>query len=398
MATRPIVRVGLLYPLSGLDAARGQMACNAALLAIDEVNARAGRDGPMIAAVSEDTRSDPRRYRAALRRMVWESKVACIFGLIPPDERDDTRSFVERYDGLFWDPAAYEGGECSKNLIHGGATPHQSLKHLVPWLAEQVGGRFLLVGGRDALSSELLRVCRSTLDGVGGEAVGRDVVVAPGHTDFSSVVRAAWIGRIDAVFSTLQGAQAAALLGQMKAGGIDPRQVPVASPTLSEIEVAAAGPAAAGAIAAQPYFASWLSPENWRFMDRMRRRHGAKVAPSALAEATWFQFHLLADALSRLAEGDVHPINIRECAKDCEVAAPQGPVRLEGDTLHTVLWPKIGVVEPSGRVQVLARAREGIKPLPFWAHPGRVCTDGGVRKGTVSRGERPANVLVRRSE
>lgn len=378
--SRQAVRIGLLLPLTGPDAGRGRMVRNAAILAVDEINRRAGRDGHFIVALVEDSRSDAKAFGQGLRRLVGPERVASVFGLCPDESRDDLLRTLERMVGLFWDPAPYGGGECSKHVIHGGATPHQSLKHLVPWTVGQVGGRLMLVGGEGAYPRELMRVCRDVLSRVGAEAVGRDLVVPAQEADFTKVIERMRSGAVDAVFCALDGDRAVALLRQVKAAGIDPRATPIVSPTLSEMEVAAAGHGVAtGHIAVQPWFATWMSPESWRFMDRMRRRHGGGAQPSALAESAWIQVHLFAAALGNLAGGDIHPVNLREAAKDRELAAPQGRVRIERDSLHTVLWPKIAVVEPSGRFKVLARAGKEVRPLPFWAHPNRACTDTGLR-------------------
>ncbi|HSV28046.1 MAG TPA: transporter substrate-binding protein, partial [Candidatus Omnitrophota bacterium] len=302
-----------------------------------------------------------------------------VFTLPADGCRDDARRFVERYDGLLWDAAANEGGSCSKHVLHGGPTPHQSLKHLVPWMAGRAGERFVVAGGTDVLGRELARVARSTLARIGIKPVG----VA---TDVDGAVRLA--AQADVVLSTRSGAAAVELMRAHRAAGI---KAIIASPTLGEIEVAAAGRDAIGHVAAQPYFASWISPANWRFLDRMRRRHGARVTPSASAEAIWTQIALFGTALSHLSDTDVHPLNIREAVKGVRVEAPQGLVELEAESLHARLWPKIAVVEPSGRLGIVARARQAVRPLPYWAHANRACTDDGA---VTARN----NVLARDSE
>lgn len=377
-AASRVVRVGLVLPLSGPDAARGRMARNGALLAIDEVNRRSGNRLSIISLV-DDSRSDAKSFLSALNRMVNHEKALSVFGLCPEGAREPMLGIVEKAKGLFWDCGPNPGGECSKHVVNCGPTPHQSLKHLVPWVVANVGPRLLPVGGTDALGRELLRVAMDNTAAIGGKPL--DPMVIKDRDGIGKAIARVRNGGVDAVLSTLSGEAAGDLLRAWRAHGIDPRHIPIVSPTLSEIEVAAAGPGNAfGAIAAQPYFSSWASPENWRFMDRMRRHHGAKAAPSALAEAMWFQIHLLAEALGNLADGDLLPLNLREAAKDREVAAPQGRIRVEGGSLHTVLWPKIAVAEPSGRFRILARASQGLRPLPFWAHPGKACTGSGPAK------------------
>lgn len=364
---RGIVRIGLLLPLSGPEALRGRLAHGAALLAVAEINRTLAPTGRVIEARVEDTRSEPRKFAAALQRMMWEDRPASVFALPPGGVRAEAGLFLDRYDGLMWDGAANPGGSCGKNVIHGGPTPHQNLKHIVAWMAERHGPRLLVAAGRDELGRELARVCHRML-----KRLGLTAMASPSDPA-EAVARA---GNADAILSTMGGAAAIELVRRHRAAGL---KAPIASPTLTELEVAALGPAAAGHIAVQPYFPGWVSPANWRFLDRMRRRHGGSVAPGAAAEALWTQIHLFGEALVRLEEGDVHPLNIREAAKDLVFEAPQGKVTVEAETLHTGLWPKLATIGGTGRFTPFAWPRDAVPALPYWGYPGQVCTDGGLR-------------------
>ncbi len=373
----PAIPIGLLLPLSGPDADWGAGLRDTALMAVDEVN-RSGRRHRLAVRVL-DGAGDRRAFCRALDQLTGEARTASIFGLCPADLRSDMLRLVEERQSLFWDPAPTPGGECSGYVIHGGPTPQQSLKNLIPWLAEQVGNRFLLVGTDLPWPAELVRVAREMAEEIHAELVAPPRLLPPGHSDFSAELEPARRGDADVLLAALTGPSLAAFLRQYHAAGIDPLACPVASPTVTEREVAAAGPTvAAGAIAAAPYFADWQSPANRLFLQRLRRFTPRHCIPNAPAEAIWTQIHLFAAALDRLGSADVTPLTVREAARDCQVSAPEGIVRIDGATLHSLLWPKIAVVEPSGWFRVLERTVAPVPPLPFWAWPGKSCSPAGL--------------------
>ncbi len=375
-AMAPVV-IGLLLPLSGPDAALGQSMREAALLAVDDCNRTTRGLRPAIVPVVEDSGADPRRFLARLTHLLSEKKIVSVFGLCPPAARGPMMALLQQSENLFWDCGPSEGGECSKHVIHGGPTPHQSLAQLLPWLVEQAGARLFLVGTDQPRPAELLRVARMMAGEIGANVVGPAELLPPGHTDFAATVARVQSSHVDVVISTLLDSSAVAFLRQYRAAGIDPLDIPVASPTLSAAIVAANPAAALGAIACAPYFTEWLSPANALFLQRLRQ-HGSTTSPGGETEAAWFLIKLFAAALDNLGGGDIAPLNLREAAKNCTVDAPQGQVRIEADTLYATQWPKIAVVETGGRFKILARSDEALHPLPFWAFGNKSCSDGGI--------------------
>jgi branched-chain amino acid transport system substrate-binding protein len=90
--------------------------------------------------------------------------------------------------------------------------------------------------------------------------------------------------------------------------GLDPKSMPVASLTTSEVEVSQMGAAvAAGHFTAAPYFASIDSAENHRVLNRFRTRFGDETRPNACWEAAYFQVYLFANAM-RSAGTDSVPV------------------------------------------------------------------------------------------
>jgi urea transport system substrate-binding protein len=84
--------------------------------------------------------------------------------------------------------------------------------------------------------------------------------------------------------------------------------------------------------------------------------------------------------VEKLAPSDINPPNIREAVKGVELVAPQGKVRLDPATLHTYLWPKIGVCKSDGQFEILEQSSEWLAPVPYKAYPNQVCTEEGLKE------------------
>jgi urea transport system substrate-binding protein len=138
------------------------------------------------------------------------------------------------------------------------------------------------------------------------------------------------------------------------------------------------GEAAAGHFTSAPYFQVHKSPENEKFVAAYQKRWGADKVTHFVSEACYFQTYLFKQAVEKLATSDITPPNIRDAVKGEETIAPQGRVRIEPENLHTWLWPKIAQAKSDGQFEILVEAKQWLKPLPYAAYPGQVCTDKGL--------------------
>lgn len=365
---RPPARAALLLPLTGERAALGRLLHGTALAAVEAIN-RAGLGGTRAVELRvEDWASDPRRFDALVRQLgAGEGRPAALFGPCPHSLRAEVSAFLDSMDSVLWDPQGHAGGGCGMGILPFGPTPYQSLTQSLPFMAAEVGRRFLLVPGDDPYGRGLADVARWALGRMDAEVVGE-----AGGED-----RMAWLGRlrregVDVVLCTLEGPALAGFLRAYAGARLDPKEIPILSPTMTELDVAAAGPAvAAGHVACQPYFSGWRTLGNDRFLAALRRRMGQNVLPTAQAEALWGLLHLFAAAVAAIGDMGVggmglHPILVREAARGRDVLLPQGRVRLEADTLHPSLWPKLAVATAEDGFKVIARSERPVAPLPNW--------------------------------
>lgn len=361
--TRAPARAALLLPLTGERAPLGRLLHGTALAAVEAIN-RAGLGGARAIDLRvEDWASDPRRFDALVRQLgAGEGRPAALFGPCPDTLRAEVAAFLDAMDGVLWDPQGHAGGTCAASILPFGPTPYQSLTQSLPFMAAEAGRRFLLVAGEAPYGRGLADISRWALGRMDVDLVGE-----AGHHD-----RLAWLGRlrrenVNVVLCTLEGAALAEFLRAYAEARLDPQEIPILSPTMTELDLAAAGPAvAAGHVSCQPYFAGWRTLGNDRFLAALRRRLGPDARPTAQAEALWGLLHLFAAAVAFVGDVGLHPILVREAARGRDVLLPQGRVRLESDTLHPSLWPKLGVATPEGGFKVIARSDRPVAPLPLW--------------------------------
>ena len=372
------IKVGVLFSLTGTTGIIEESLNKATIMAIEEINDQGGINGMKVVPVVEDPASDPATFAEKARKLVLGDKCVSVFGSYTSASRKAVLPVFEKRKNLYWYPTLYEGRECSKNVVYTGAVPNQQQDEFVPWLVEKFGKRWYLIGSNYIYPKEENNYCKKLLAELGAEVVNEEYVPL-GHSEFSSVVNKFRSEKPDVIFSTVVGDSVVALHRQYRAAGLDPEKMPMASLTTSENEVAAmGGDAAAGHFTSAPYFMVWDSPENQTFVDNYRKRWGADKVTHFVSEPCYFQVKMFQQAVSKLAKSDINPANIREAVKGVELTAPQGKVRLDGATLHTYLWPKIGECKSDGQFEIIKQSPEWLEPVPYKAYPNQTCTEAGL--------------------
>jgi urea transport system substrate-binding protein len=372
------IKVGVLFSLTGTTAIIEESLHKATLLAIEEINDAGGINGMRIVPIEEDPASDPATFADRARKLVVSDRCVSVFGSYTSASRKAVLPVFEGRDNLYWYPTLYEGRECSKNVIYTGAVPNQQQDEFIPWLVQNFGSRFYLIGSDYIYPREENNYCKKILAEIGGEVVEEEYVPL-GHSEFSSVINKIRSTGPNVIFSTVVGDSVVALHRQYRSAGLDPEKMPMASLTTSENEVAAmGGDAAAGHFTSAPYFMVHQSPENEKFVEAYQRRWGADRVTHFVSEPSYFQVYLFKQAVEKLDPTDITPQTIREAVKGEELVAPQGLVHIERENLHTFLWPKIAVAKSDGQFEVLVESSEWLAPDPYAAYENQTCTEAGL--------------------
>ncbi len=372
------IKVGVLFSLTGTTAIIETSLNHATLMAIEEINAAGGVNGMKLTPVVEDPASDPATFAQKARKLIIADKCVSVFGSYTSASRKAVLPVFERYHNLYWYPTLYEGRECSLNCIYTGAVPNQQQRDFIPWLVKNFGKRFYLIGSNYVYPKEENNVCKILLKRLGGEVVGEEYVPL-GQSEFSSVIQKFKNTKPNVIFSTVVGDSVVALHRQYKTAGLDPAKMPMASLTTSEEEIAAmGGEFAAGHFTSAPYFMSYNSPENHKFVAAFQKRWGKGQVTNFVSEPAYFQVFLFKQAVEKLHGGKLIPADIRKAAWGQQFQAPEGLVKIDPKNSHTYLWPKIGQAQNNGQFKIIEQSKEWVEPLPYWAYPGEVCTPTGM--------------------
>ncbi len=282
--------------------------------------------------------------------------------------RKEVLPIIEKHDALLWYPSHYEGFETSQNVIYTGSSPNQHLTPLIGFLFKEYGRTAYCIGSNYIWAWESNRVFREGITRLGGQ-IAAERYVPVGEADLDQYIREILELRPDYIFNSLIGSSSYEFLRRLRrasaAAGIDqPREMPVASCTLSEPELHAIGADAAdGQITSSVYFSSLQTTRNVDFVAAYRRAFPNGPVACADAESSYIAIHLLARAVARAGSEDI--AQVRAAVTACHFDAPQGPVKIDPETMHAYLTPHIGVSRTDYEFDVLIGSRGPVQPDPY---------------------------------
>jgi urea transport system substrate-binding protein len=362
----PNYPIGLLFSLNGPYSVVARSMMNGALLALEEINA-----APDLRITLEPVAMDPagnNAQYAAMADQLLARGIKHVVGCYTSSSRKEVIPCFEKHDALLWYPSHYEGFESSANVVYTGAAPNQHIIPLIDYLTAHHGNRAFCIGSNYIWAWENNRILRETVLARRGSVVAERYFPV-GETDFTAVIDAIIAARPSFVFSTLIGTSAYQFFRDFRSKasgcGIDQRRImPVASCSLSEPELDEIGAEAVdGHISASVYFGSLRSPANAAFIEAYTARFPEGPALSADAEASYVAMKLLGMALAA-AGTDAVP-EVIAAAAQLEIEAPQGRVKIDGDTLHTYLTPRIGRSTKAAQFEVIMEANAPVRPDPY---------------------------------
>lgn len=363
----------MLFSVDGPYGVVSRSMLNGALLAIEQVNA--AHDATIrLKPIVVNPAGDLARYSSLCAGLLSQG-VRHVVGCYTSSSRKEVIPLFEKADALLWYPSHYEGFECSENVIYTGAVTNQHVLPLADYLLERCGRSAFCIGSNYIWAWGNNRILRERLAASRGTIVA-ERYFAVGDTDFAQVIAAILHARPAFVFNTLIGVSSYCFLRDFRAacaacGVNQAKTIPVASCTLSEPELEAIGASAAdGHIAASVYFSSIPDEANARFIDDYAARFPRGPVVCADAEAAYIAVRLLALALAATG-GHANVAEVKHAVTQVMVDAPQGAVRIDPETLHAFLTPRIGRSTSAMRFEILAQAPGPVRPDPYliWNFP-----------------------------
>ena len=287
------IKVGILFSLSGAMeiAERGQY--NATMLAIDEINKKGGVHQKLIEPIVLDCASDPQTSAEQARILLEEHNVTALFGLYTSASRKEVLPFLEKFNSILFYPTQYEGEEQHPNVIYCGPLPTQNLIHFIPWITQNLGKQFYLVGSDYIYPHEMNQHIHMLTHQYNGEVVGERYTPL-GEENFEVIIQEIQELEPSVVFSTLVGDSAVAFYKQCNKAEIP---IPIVSSITAETEISEVHTKyITGLYACFPYFSSIETRENKIFLENYQKAFGTNVVSSAMENA-YNSAHLFAKSL-----------------------------------------------------------------------------------------------------
>lgn len=379
------ITVGVLHSLSGSMAISETALCDAALLAIEEINAAGGVLGRPVRAVVEDGASDPAEFARQGALLLTQDRVCSIFGCWTSACRKAMLPVLEHYNGLLWYPVQYEGNECTQNVIYTGSTPNQQIVPAVQWLRQNGHHRFYLLGSDYVYPRTANRIVHRLLAEDGGQAVGEEYVPL-GARDFSATLARVRAARPDVVFSTINGGSNRVFYRQFYDAGLRAASMPIMAMSVAEAEIRYIDPVSTtGHYAAWAYFESLPSAANQAFIAKFKQRYGDRRVTDDPIEAAYFQVHLWAQAVRQAQSLTTDAI--RQAAAGQSLDAPEGRIHIDPANHHTWKWLRIGQIQADSQFAVRYSSAQPLDPDPWLPemNGGRAC-DWSTGKAVPARG------------
>ncbi len=357
------IKVGLLHSLSGPLAISEVPVRDAALMAIDEINARGGLLGRRVVPIVEDGESNPDAFAAAARKLLREDGVAAIFGCWTSSSRKAVLPIVQAEEALLWYPVQYEGLEQSPNIIYLGATTNQQIIPAVEYLLSQGKRRFFLLGSDYIFPRTANQIVRLKVAAGGGE-VQAEMYAPLNQHNFAGIIDIIEAAQPDVILNTLNGESNVAFFQQLAARGLTAENMLTLSVSIAEEEIRSIGAEyMVGHLAAWNYFQTIDTPENQAFVAAYKARYGDDRVTSDPIEAAYVAVHLWAQAVER--SGSIDPARVREAAKGLSFTAPSGQVMIDADNQHLYKTVRIGRVRADGQFDEIWNSGQPMKPDPF---------------------------------
>lgn len=360
------IKVGILHSLSGTMSISEVSVKDATLMAIEEINAAGGVMGKMLEPVIEDGASDWPTFAEKARKLIQQDEVAVVFGCWTSASRKAVLPVFEELNGLLFYPVQYEGLEASPNIFYTGAEPTQQIIPGVEFLINELGAESIYLLGSDYVFPRTANlIIKAQLEDAGVALAGEEYVPL-GGTEFSTIISKIQEAQPAAIFNTLNGDSNVAFFKQFKDAGFTAESLPVISVSVAEEEVRGIGAEnIAGHYTSWNYYQTTDTPENETFVAAYKAAYGEDRVTADPIEAGYFGVYAWKALVEAAGSTDVEAVTAAADENEIEIAAPGGPIKVDGETQHMYKTVRIGQITEDGLITEVWATDGPVKPDPF---------------------------------
>ncbi|MHA7774732.1 transporter substrate-binding domain-containing protein [Roseibium sp. M-1] len=367
------IRIGVLFSQSGPMAVSENAHIRGILLACEEINAAGGIAGRNLDPLILDPAGSDDRYADLAAELLVKHQVNVIFGACLSTSRKAIVPVVERFNGVLFYPSVYEGFEYSPNVIYGGAVPNQVVIPLLEYIFHNLGRRIALIGSDTLYAREVNRIVNEFLSESGGQVVLEKYLPFSTNLDtFAALFEQLGADGADAVISTVVGEDSVVFYNALHAAGIPGSDLPIASLTTTESELARIDPSARpGHISVAPYFSTLETVANRKFREAFSARFGSDIIPGVYSEVCYSQVHLFANAVRQCGSDETDLL--LPALSGAVFKSPGGDLFLDIETNHLTFRPLIGRARNNGEFDIVFKGKN-VFPDPYLVAYDRTVT------------------------
>lgn len=347
------ISIGFLTAQTGLETILGKTQYQCYALGAMEINAAGGIAKKKIRTIREDDAADSKQTIDKANKLALQDQVTAVVGLISSLEREAALTVLPKHQTPLFYTTYYEGAyldahACGEYYVGLGQVPNQQIDPLVPWLTENLGKSYYIIGSDYIWPRGTSVRLKELVDQDGGSIVGEQY--APfGTTDFSTVFRELESTKPDICWVTLAGADFLTFLNQYHQFNAKPKLVSLG---MDDVFSKENPDAAAGVIASQAYFMSIKNAANDKFLGEYAKEYGTDAPVNAIGVAAYNSIWLIKKAIEQV-DGSLDPDTWVPALKDVSFDSPMGPVTVDPANQHGTYSNYIGEVAADGSVKIL---------------------------------------------
>ena len=344
MRSIPTVRLGLMPPLTGVVGMYGQEILRAARIACQEVNEQGGVLGRPLELVVEDDGSLPESAVAAAEALVGQHRCTAIIGNLLSNSRIAVAYRVAEPRRVpYLNFSFYEGSILSRYFFHFAALPNQQIDRMIPYMRAAYGGRMFFAGSNYEWPRGSIDAAKRALQAAGGEVVGEQYL--PMGADAAAIedlLDRVERTRPDVFVPYFAGADQIHLLTRFTERGLKAHMAVVMG-HYDEVMASSLPPhVREGFYSSNTYFMSVDTAANRDCLARLAAAPGVTgLWPRGDGILTNFGegAYVCVKAFARAANdaGRLDADALVDALKTVQVDAPQGIVRMDPETQHSIV-------------------------------------------------------------
>lgn len=361
--TTEVIKVGVLHSQTGPMAITEKPLIEAAIWAIEDINAMGGLLGKKVVPVIADGKSDWPTFANEAKRLITEEKVVAIFGCYTSASRKLVKEVVEKYNSLLFYSVQFEGLEVSPNIVYLGATANQQTIPAVLWTLQNLGKKLFLIG-LDAFYPRVTNaIIKDLLAAKEGEVVG-EAYAGYEQKNFDGIVQKIIRAQPQVIFNTLTGEANAHFSKALRGAGISTEKIPTMSISVTETELQDLNiNDMIGDYSVQNYFESLDTPASKQFIMLIKQLAGKEQPISNVIENVFVGFRFWKNAVQRAGTTETNAV--RAQLSERALSTAEGIISIDKKTQYTWKPVIIGKIFANKQFGIIWNSVSTIEPLPF---------------------------------